>query len=446
MKPSRIFLAALGILLVGYAFLGRGFAYIGFPPLYVGEIVLALGLLCFLLGGGTGLALRSPISWLLLLYMSWGALRTYPYISVYGVNALRDAVIWSYGLFAFLVAAYVLRAGCLSRIPLWYGRVLPWFLVWIPIAYWVQVSLDERVKNLLVNGVPLFNLKAGDTSVHFAGAMAFLMLGLRRALVAPTQAYQAPKEWIDWMLWFSVVVFLISWSRGGFLTIAGALFLLVVFHPTRFSAGSASQFLFISIIAAVLLAIGFFISLEFDTGGARKVSVPQVISNIASIFSDQPSASGVVQQTKNWRLKWWTEIANYTVFGEYFWTGKGFGVNLAEADGFGTLDKTLRSPHSALFTTLAREGVPGLALWILLQVSFGSALMRAYFRARRLGQALCAKICFWVLTYWFAFLINASFDVFLEGPQGGIWFWSLFGFGIAVLETQRRLFSSPRNG
>jgi hypothetical protein len=35
-------------------------------------------------------------------------------------------------------------------------------------------------------------------------------------------------------------------------------------------------------------------------------------------------------------------------------------------------------------------------------------------------------------------MVNASFDVFLEGPTGGIWFWSLFGLGIAALEIQRR--------
>ena len=35
-------------------------------------------------------------------------------------------------------------------------------------------------------------------------------------------------------------------------------------------------------------------------------------------------------------------------------------------------------------------------------------------------------------------MINASFDVYLEGPQGGIWFWSFFGFGMALLEVQRR--------
>ena len=41
-----------------------------------------------------------------------------------------------------------------------------------------------------------------------------------------------------------------------------------------------------------------------------------------------------------------------------------------------------------------------------------------------------------------AFLVNAAFDVFLEGPQGGIWFWSIMGFGIVAADRQRRLFST----
>jgi hypothetical protein len=37
-----------------------------------------------------------------------------------------------------------------------------------------------------------------------------------------------------------------------------------------------------------------------------------------------------------------------------------------------------------------------------------------------------------ILAYWLAMLVNASFDVYLEGPQGGIWFWSVFGLGLAA--------------
>jgi len=30
---------------------------------------------------------------------------------------------------------------------------------------------------------------------------------------------------------------------------------------------------------------------------------------------------------------------------------------------------------------------------------------------------------------------NAFFDVYLEGPQGAIWFWTVFGTGLAVRTT-----------
>jgi hypothetical protein len=40
-------------------------------------------------------------------------------------------------------------------------------------------------------------------------------------------------------------------------------------------------------------------------------------------------------------------------------------------------------------------------------------------------------------------MVNATFDVYLEGPQGGIWFWCVFGFGIALMEVQRWGYTSP---
>jgi tetratricopeptide (TPR) repeat protein len=37
------------------------------------------------------------------------------------------------------------------------------------------------------------------------------------------------------------------------------------------------------------------------------------------------------------------------------------------------------------------------------------------------------RTAIWLLAYWLAFLFAAQADVFLEGPMGGIWFWSLTG-------------------
>jgi hypothetical protein len=42
-----------------------------------------------------------------------------------------------------------------------------------------------------------------------------------------------------------------------------------------------------------------------------------------------------------------------------------------------------------------------------------------------------------LFAYYMAFLINASFDVYLEGPMGGIWFWSIYGTGVGALWVYR---------
>jgi O-antigen ligase len=87
---------------------------------------------------------------------------------------------------------------------------------------------------------------------------------------------------------------------------------------------------------------------------------------------------------------------------------------------------------------LARSGVPGLLLWVSLQIVFLWTTARAYLRAQRAGAESYARLYLWILAYWTAFQLNASFDVYLEGPQGGIWFWSVVGLGIAAVEMQRR--------
>ena len=81
-----IFLIALTVLLVGYAFWGRSFAYLGYAPIYVGEIVFILGI-TILLFNREWLYLRrlNVVKWLIL-FILWGALRTIPYLSVYGTH------------------------------------------------------------------------------------------------------------------------------------------------------------------------------------------------------------------------------------------------------------------------------------------------------------------------------------------------------------------------
>jgi hypothetical protein len=76
--------------------------------------------------------------------------------------------------------------------------------------------------------------------------------------------------------------------------------------------------------------------------------------------------------------------------------------------------------------------VPGFVLWVVLQAAFAITLLRATFAHRRAGDRVLAAAGAWILVYWVAIMVNTSFDPYIEGPQGGIWFWTLIGAGLVV--------------
>src|SRR5689334_18576242 len=99
----------LALLLAGYAIFSKAFAYLGLGPLYVGEIVFALGIIAFLRSGCALATLTTVPNLLLGLLLSWGVIRTLPYLGQFGFDALRDSVIVTYGGFAFIVTALLLE-------------------------------------------------------------------------------------------------------------------------------------------------------------------------------------------------------------------------------------------------------------------------------------------------------------------------------------------------
>jgi hypothetical protein len=162
------------------------------------------------------------------------------------------------------------------------------------------------------------------------------------------------------------------------------------------------------------------------------VSVGQIAGNLGSILGG--AADPDEEGTRSFRLYWWGSIVNYTVFGPYFWTGKGYGINLADADGFQpTADHSLRAPHNSSLSFLARSGVPGFVLWVLFLAAYAVALIRAWLRARKAGDRLLETVGVWLMVYLVAILVDTSFDPYLEGPQGGIWWWTLIGVGLVVM-------------
>ena len=127
-RSQRWLLVSLAVLLVGYAFFGRAFAYLGVRPIFIGEVVLALGVWAFI--RALPQARLSIASAFIILYMAWGALRTIPYLGTYGIDALRDGVMWEYAAVALIIGTFATSREAWAIVSL-YGRLVPVFLVWV---------------------------------------------------------------------------------------------------------------------------------------------------------------------------------------------------------------------------------------------------------------------------------------------------------------------------
>lgn len=428
MSVSRFYLNCIGFLLVGYAILDRGFAYLGYPPMFVGEACLALGMVMMLVGGLSTRIFSSPITWFVLAFIVWGAGRTFPFLERYGLDAIRDSVVWLYAIYAICIASALLRARAIGMVPRWYGTWAPWFLLLAPLFF----LITQKAKDLIPNypgGGPMIWMKPGDMGVHLAGIAGFMGLGLHHRFIRPGKAISQMKEFGFWMLWGIDVIMAGSRNRGGLMSVLLACVVIMLFKPM----GRLNK---VILPALLVIFVGLALDIEIPIGGDRAVSVEQIFDNVSSVFfkTDQKQLSG----TESWRLQWWKKIEDETLFGEYFWGGRGYGVSLAQVHGF--VDATgNRSPHNGHLTILARSGVPGVAIWLAFLACVGIKLLQSYFQMRALGHNTLADLNVWVMAYMLAFMINSSFDVYLEGPQGGIWFWSVMGFTIALVEEQRVL-------
>jgi hypothetical protein len=402
--------------LAGYALLGKGFAYFGYPPLLIGEVAMMLGLLVIFRSRCGFAMLASLPSVLLVALIGWVTLRVIPFFGVYGLDAVRDSVLVVYGVFAFAVIALMLEkperlAWCIrafSGFAWMYGFVggaAPYF----------TTSLAAFIPAWPVSGFPIVYLKLNEAAVHLGGVAVFVLLGFRRVTSL-------------WVLVLIGSIVMITPSRGAMLAC------VVPIGIAALLGGQVRRFASVVGAGVAILMLLYVSDLEIPVSAGRTLGPEQIVANVESLFGTSQSA--VLDGTKEWRLRWWKAIEDYTFHGPYFWTGKGFGMGLAEEDGFVVGKETggpiVRSPHNAHLTMLARSGVPGLVLWLVTGVAWFAMLLRSMAAARARGHTEWANLFIWIGCYNVAVIIDASFDVALEGPMLGIWFWSLFGFGIAA--------------
>ncbi|MGF7237806.1 MAG: O-antigen ligase family protein, partial [Frankia sp.] len=437
LRPFRWFTPALLVILTGYMFFGRSFAYVGIPgtSIFIGEMVFALGVIEAVKARRVIRArfVMSPPFRVLAVFIALCAIRLLVDLPKYRMGAVRDAAIGYYPIYAFLVAAAVMTdPGFVHRLLRWYVRVFPFFLLWVPFS--VVLSKDKALSSTTVLGssTPINTFVNPVTAVLTAMALTFLWLGLRTQAGKRTERRTA-----ELFVILGILGLLMLWSQARTalltVTIVCGITLLFVGAPRR-------RYVLLHAFGsiALLVAIALMLNLHANVGG-RQVSVGQATTNILSLVNKKSGgneeAKSGLQGTVSWRKQYEEKIIKDSLVWKHAFTGQGFGPVLSRKYALGSAQaagaEPLRNAHNSYVTILARTGLPGLGLWILMWIAW-FRYVGGLARTRRRGNRLLpATLAAWLVAGVAGFMTAALSDPTFEGPQGAIWAWTLVGLGAA---------------
>jgi len=425
---ENLWLKGLIFILIGYSVCGKELAYF-----FLGEMLILVGCVLFIRSRRFGLLFSDPTLLIWTIFALWGFFRTVPFLGKWGFYAIRDAALWGYGLVAVMVAAFVNNSNQISRALNAYGKAMKWAIptmVTILALTFTFFLVAPAPPWAPTGGFAL--MKSPDVSIHLAGAALFALLFSYKRKGSEKRQFGFLSI-IEFVAWLPGVAIILLATRAGFVAIIVPIVLLSILLFRRVGWKAVAIGMCFAILSVGILETNLITFTIRD----RHFSADQMSAGMTSIFGNTEHTE--LEGTKEWRLGWWENIIQYTVFGPYFWTGKGFGVNLAVEDGppgMTAEETSLRSPHNGSMTVLARMGVPGALLWVALNMSFVFRMLAAFRRSKSAGSQFWTAVNIWIFCFWLAQFINLSFDVYVEGPIGGMWFWATIGFGLAALRVQ----------
>jgi hypothetical protein len=397
---KSIFISTLAL----YIYLGKGIAY-G----YFAEFLLLIGILLLIKKRRSVNLMKGRSTYILYLLLFINILYLARGIVHFGfIDTIRDSFILNYIYFVFIL---LLFQETISELLQSVFKIYKYYPIVLFSLY--MISLNDFIGNISVFGnVHLLFFKFGDIGVHLFVAFILQLTNLNR--------FKKPFDLLNYLCIFILFSVASSYSRSGMLSFIIAFLIFYYFlndHIVKNQLRNFVKFVPIVFIISLLFLSKFKVADNFQ---GRTVGVEQVALNFTSIFST--SEEGGLNDNKIWRLLWWGQIIDYTFNGPYFIAGKGLGISLADDDQILTtdLEGDLRSPHNFSLSVLARYGVFIFFTWLYWNI----------LQIKRIKTYNITKLQLVIICIQIAFLFNANFDVFLEGPMGAFPFWVFVGIDL----------------
>ena len=397
---KNLYLRVYLLVMTLYVFLNKGVAYT-----YFVEALWLLGILLLFMQRKKVELIWNKTTKLLLFFIAIGFLYIIKGFSKYDIiDLIRDSFIFQYGWFVFILFLFKDKTAQIWETLLFIYKWFP-FVALLNFLLQYFVPFFETVTPF--GGIPILLYKNGDMGVQLLISTLLLLFSFE-------------KYSFKWRVVLSLVIaldFLIlaSYSRSGIVAFLASLICFIYFNKDiQLQTRIRLLIKYLPIILLIVTPIYINIKVSENFQG-RSVGFEQIKNNFSSIVggtTDATSEDNVV-----WRLVWWAKIIDYSFTAPNFFIGKGLGMSLATEDDIITLDDSLRSPHNFHLNIMARFGVLLFIIWTYFLIQ----ILKPLFKKQLTGKRLLIGCVL------YAFLLNASFDVFLEGPMGAFPFWTWLG-------------------
>ena len=408
---KNLYLRAYLLVMTLYVFLNKGVAYT-----YLVEVLWLFGILLLLMDRKKVELIWNRTTKLILFFIIISCIYILRGFAKYDIiDLIRDSFIFQYGWFVFILFLFKDKLEQIWQTLFFIYKWLP-FVALLNFILQYFVPFFETVAPF--GGIPILLYKNGDMGVQLLISTLLLL-------------YSFENKTFKWRVLLSLVIaldFLIlaSYSRSGIVAFLATMLCFIYFNKDiQLQSRVRLLIKYLPIILLVVTPIYINIKVTENFQG-RAVGLEQIKNNFSSIVggtTDATSENNVV-----WRWVWWAKILDYSFSSPNFFIGKGLGMNLATDDDIITLDDSLRSPHNFHLNIMSRFGVLIFMIWMYFLIQLLKPLFKKQLQGKRLLIG-CILL---------AFLLNASFDVFLEGPMGAFPFWTWLGLYL-LTEDQERL-------
>lgn len=320
------------------------------------------------------------------------------------MDVIRDSFIFQYGWFVFIVFLFEdQKAYIWNKL----FQIYKWFPLVALINFILQYFVPFFETFHVFGNIPLMLYKNGDMGVHLLISTLLILININKLST----------KWKISLVALIVFDFLTlsAYSRSGMISYLMGIICFLYFnkdHDLKNAYKSLTKYIPWALV--IVIPIYFTIQVKENFQG-RTVGFSQLKENVTSLAATPEDAT--LEKNVLWRLLWWGNILDYSFSKQYFATGKGLGMSLAQSDDIITSEEDLRSPHNFHLNIMARFGVILFFVWLFWMY----LIIKPIFK-KQLGTLSLAISCILM-----AFLFNASFDVFLEGPMGAMPFWTWVG-------------------